>query len=82
MRHTVYTIWASMKGEEPSPWMLHAEDEYSWEGDPDRCEKAFQDARNLADKNDWDYREVEIKVDYAKIAACFENGVVEGEVAA
>jgi hypothetical protein len=80
MRFSVYTLWASMKGEEPSPWMVAAEDEASWEGDPDRCERVFQTARDLCDRNNWDYREITLKVDFDAIAKCFEVGDVDAEV--
>lgn len=82
MKLTIWTLWASMRGEEPSPWMVAAEDEYSWEGNPERCEKVFQDARDLCDKNEWDYREVKIEVDINQIAKCFESGDIKGEVVA
>ena len=81
MKVTIYTLWASMKGEEISPWMIAAEDEYSYEGDPDRCDRVFQSARDLADRNSWDYREVQIEVDIEAVAKCFESGVVGGAVA-
>lgn len=80
MKTNVYTLWASMKGTEPAPWMIAAEDENSWEGDPDRCERVFQDARDKCDYNGWDYREVTIKVDWNAVAKCFETGEVDGEV--
>jgi hypothetical protein len=79
-RHYIYTLWASLR-EDPGPWMVAAEDQHSWEGNPERCEAAFQAARDECDKNDWAYREIEILVDYEKIVACFESGVVEAEVA-
>jgi hypothetical protein len=78
----IWTLWAAMKGGDPSPWMIAAEDEYSWEGDPDRCERVFQEARDLADRNEWEYREVKISVEISEIAACFEHGSIEGEVVA
>jgi len=83
MKHRVYTLWAAMKGEQDfSPWMVAAEDEFSWQGDPDRCERVFQTARNLCDRNNWAYREVELSFDYNAVARCFESGEVDAEVEA
>lgn len=82
MTVTIYTLWASMRDSEPSPWMLAAEDEYSWEGDPDRCDKVFADARAVAERNDWDVREVRITVDIDAICERFECGATEGTVEA
>jgi len=79
VKHRVYTLWASLK-EEASPWMLVGEDEFSWEGDPDRCEKAFQDAQNLCDENEWDYREVTLLIDYKAVVKCFDSTEVEADV--
>lgn len=70
--YRIYTLWASMKGEEPAPWMMAAEDESSWEGDPDRCEAAFADARRRAKDSDWDVRELTLHVFYAAIDAAFQ----------
>jgi len=80
MKLTIYTMWASMKGSEPSPWMIAAEDEYSWEANPDRCDRVFQEARELADRNEWDYREVKVEVDADAIYKCFESGTTAGVV--
>jgi hypothetical protein len=81
MKVRVYTMWASLKGTgEASPWMIAAEDEFSWEGDPDRCERVFQTARDLADRNEWDYREVTLHVDFHAVAKCFMPNDVEVEV--
>ena len=71
MAHQIYTLWASLKGEEPGPWMIAAEDEFSWEGDPDRCEKVFADARALAAKNDWEVRELVLTFEYGKVIDAF-----------
>ena len=79
--HRVYTLWASMKDDEPGPWMIAAEDEYSWEGDPDRCEKVFADARKLAERNDWEVREITLRFDYAAIVAPFEPTEVDTDAA-
>ena len=70
-----------MKGEEPLPWMIAAEDEFSWEGDGDRCEKVFADARALAEKNGWDVREITLVVDGAKVCGAFEPVEIDAEVA-
>jgi hypothetical protein len=77
---TVYTLWASMKGEEPSPWMIAAEDEFSWEGNPERCEAVFDEARQLADRNGWDVREVNLEVDLDLVHERFEPGKADGIV--
>jgi len=76
----IYTIWAAMKDYPESFWMLAAEDEYSWEGDPDRCDAVFQTARDKADVNGWITREVEITVPFEDIAKTFLAGKTEGEV--
>ncbi len=68
----IYTLWATMKGEEPAPWMIASEDEFSWEGDPDRCEKVFADAREMAEKNGWDVREIILSVSSQKVVEAFD----------
>lgn len=80
MNVDIYTLWAALKLEDPSPWMVAAEDEFSWEGNPDRCERVFQQARELCDEKDLDYREVTIEVDIDDIVRCFESGRVSGSV--
>lgn len=80
MKWNLFTLWASPKGEEPSPWMVAAEDENSWEADPDRCERVFQTARDLCERNSWDCREVTLTFDCDAVAARFAVGEVAAEV--
>jgi hypothetical protein len=61
--------------------MIAAEDECSWEGDEDRCEKVFADARTLAEKNGWDVREITLVVEDAKVYGAFEPVKIDAEVA-
>lgn len=70
--YTIYTLWATMKGEEPAPWLIAAEDESSWEGDPARCETVFSEARELADRNGWDVREVNLSVPFSDLDEAFQ----------
>lgn len=78
-KHHVYTLWASMK-EDPAPWMIAAEDEFSWEGDPDRCEAAFKVARDKAEADDYEVREVTLLIDYGQVMRAFEPAEIEAEV--
>lgn len=76
----VYTLFAQLKGEDSGVWMIAAEDEFSWEGDPDRCEAVFRDARHRADKNGWEVREIEVSLPYDQIDAAFASPSIVGEV--
>lgn len=72
MTYRIFCLYASMKGEEePSPWLIAAEDEYSWEGDEDRCEAVFKAAREEAEKNGWEVREVTLLASIDAIAKAF-----------
>lgn len=80
---SIYTLWASMKCEdEPAPWMIAAEDEHSWEGNPERCDKVFAEAKALAERNDWDVREVVLSVSLEAICAAFLPTRIEAHVEA
>lgn len=79
MTYEIYALYASLQGE-AAPWMVAAEDEYSWEGDPDRCEREFQEWRDKAKENDWDVREITLTVDMNKIIKAFEVPHIEVEV--
>lgn len=80
MKVKVYTLWASMKDEEdPSPWMIAAEDEFSWEGDPQRCEQVFAEARRRHDSSE--IREITLEVEWDAVAAAFLPAEVAAEVA-
>jgi hypothetical protein len=76
----VYTLWATLKEEDTAPWMIAAEDEFAWEGNPERCEAVFKEARTLADQNGWDVREIEIALPYAQIITAFSVPTITGEV--
>jgi hypothetical protein len=72
MNYHVYCLYAAMKDEDPSPWMIAAEDEYSWEGDPDRCEAVFAEARKQAESAGYVVREITLIVDISAIYKAFE----------
>lgn len=80
MNVRVFTLWASMKGEEPAPWMIAAEDEFSWEANGDRCDRVFADAKALAERNGWDVREITLVVNGDVIYGEFEPLEVQVEV--
>ena len=81
MKVSVFTLWATMPdGMDVHPWMIAAEDEASWEGDPDRCEAVFKEAREKAAEAGWEVREVTLSVDYDKVVATFLPAKVEAEV--
>lgn len=75
--HRIYTLWASVK-DEAAPWMIAAEDEYAWEGNPERCAAIFKVARANAEHSDFDVREVTLLIDYGAVMRAFEP--VETEV--
>lgn len=79
-RHHVYTLWASMKGDDSGAWMIAAEDEFAWEGDPERCEGVFKAARTEAESQDFEVREVTLLLDYGTVMAAFEPTETEAEV--
>lgn len=78
-KHHVYTLWASTR-EDPAPWLIAAEDEYAWEGDPDRCEASFKVARDNAERQDFEVREVTLLIDYSEVARAFGPAEVEAKV--
>lgn len=77
--YNVYCLYASLK-EDVGPWLIAAEDEYSWEGNPERCEAVFQQARDEAAVNNWEVREVTLLVDLGAIYKAFEPTEVQAEV--
>lgn len=80
MKYQVFCLYASPKGEEPSPWLIAAEDEYAWEGDPERCEAVFKRAREEAERSGWEVREVSLLADVGAIYKAFEPTEVEAIV--
>ena len=80
MSHQIYTLWAAVPEEDPGPWMIAAEDEFSWEGDPDRCETEFKQAREKAEEAGWRVVEVTLRVDYGRVAEAFRATEVAAEV--
>lgn len=79
----VYCLFATMAGDEdPSPWLLCAVDEHSWEGgaDGNYGESEFGKARALAEKNGWQVREVWFEVDYASVARAFGPSTAEARL--
>ncbi len=81
MTYSIFCLYASLKDEpEPSPWLIAAEDEFAWEGDPDRCEAVFKVARDLGDRSGWDVREVTLTVDIDAVCKAFEPVEVEASV--
>jgi hypothetical protein len=61
-------------------WMICAEDEFSWEGDPDRCEAAFADAKSRATASGWATREIVFSVPGSQVEAVFAPAEVEASV--
>lgn len=80
MNARVYTMWASMRSEDTSPWMIAAEDEFSWEANADRCDEVFADARSLAEQNGWDVREITLVLEGQKIFDTFAPVEVRSDV--
>jgi hypothetical protein len=80
MRYRIFCLYASLKGEEPGPWLIAAEDEYAWEGAPERCEGVFAAARELAERNDWDVREISILVPMDAVYTAFESPEIAATV--
>lgn len=78
--HRVYTVWAGLKDDPESVWMIWACDEYSYDGMENEREAELAEAKKRAG-DDVEFREVTIKVGYAEIQARFLEGVVEGELA-
>lgn len=76
--YSIYTLWASVDGE--GFWVIAAEDETCWEGDPKRCEDKFAEARKQAEKDGFLVRELTLKVPYAELDKAFEPPVVEASV--
>jgi hypothetical protein len=82
MTYSIFCLYASIQGEtEPSPWLIAAEDEYAWEGDPERCEAVFKKARDDAERNGWDVREVTLNSDINAICKAFEPAEIDATVA-
>lgn len=80
MKYRVFCLYASMKDSEPAPWMIAAEDEYSWEADPGRCDAVFRKAHADALENGWEVREVTLLIDIDVIQKAFLPAEVEAEV--
>lgn len=80
MKMTIYTLWAALPDELDGFWMLHAEDAFSYEGDPDRCDAAFKTAQAQADRSGWVTREVEIEIDCDDVERAFRPAKVEGSI--
>jgi hypothetical protein len=76
----VYTIWATPKDEEPSPWMIAAEDQFCWEADPERCERVFAVAKEDAARNGWEVREITFSVDWDAVFDAFHPVTLDAEV--
>ena len=66
----IYTLWARLPNDEGA-WMIAAEDEWSWEGNPDRCRASFHLARSNAEREGNAVREIELLVDQEQIEAAF-----------
>lgn len=74
----IYTLWARLPDDEGA-WMIAAEDEYSWEGDPDRCETKFKAAKDEAERLGYIVREVWVKVDQNVIEGAFDPAKLDAE---
>ncbi len=70
--HRVYTLWAAIEDEPGSAWMIAAEDEPSWEGDPARCEAVFAEAKRRLGGG-YTFREITLLVDYRFVDAAFRT---------
>ena len=66
----IWTLWASLP-QEVAPWMIAAEDEASWEGDPTRCEAEFKAARKRAEASGYIVREITLSVDMSELDKAF-----------
>jgi hypothetical protein len=66
----VYTLWARLPDVEGA-WMIAAEDEWCWEGDPDRCKSEFDQARAKAEAEGSVVREVWFYIDQDQVEAAF-----------
>jgi hypothetical protein len=66
----IYTLWTRLPNDEGA-WMIAAEDEWCWEGDPDRCQKSFAEARAKAEKDGQVVREIWINIDQEIVEAAF-----------
>lgn len=76
----IYALFASVKGYDPSPWMIACEDEFTWEGNPERCDALFKQKRAEAERDGNEVREMVIDVDYEKVAAAFLPSEIGSEV--
>lgn len=81
MKIRIHTLWAALVEDEGAFWMLHAEDEFSYEGDPDRCDAAFKTAKANADRNGWVTRVVIITIESGEVEKAFLPLKIEGSVA-
>lgn len=80
MSYRIFCLYASLKGEEPAPWLIAAEDEHAWEGDPERCESAFKKAQAQAEQDGWETREVVLTLDISAVYKAFESPEIPAQV--
>lgn len=76
----IYTLWARIPNDDGA-WMIAAEDEWCWEGDPQRCEASFKAARDRAERDGQSVREIVIRVDQELIEAAFRPTEIPGTAA-
>lgn len=75
----VYTLWAALKEDPGAFWMVAAEDEFAWEGDPERCDAKFKAAQDEAEGQGFIVREVWIEVDSSALDPAFHPTKIKGE---
>jgi hypothetical protein len=73
---TVYTLWVALAEDPTGFWMMEARDEFSWEGDPEGCEQAFEKAKAKAKREDWIWREINLVIPFSAIEKPFEPSEV------
>lgn len=73
----IYTLWARLPNDEGA-WMIAAEDEWCWEGDPERCEQKFKEAREKVEADGNIVREVWINIDQQLVEERFSPGQIDG----
>ena len=78
-QHSIYTVWAGLKDDPESVWMIWGCDEYTYQGDPDARDAELTEIKKLQG-DEVEFREVTVKVDYSEVQARFVEGVVEGTV--
>lgn len=74
----IYTLWARLPSNEGA-WMIAAEDEWYFEGNPEHCEEKFKEAKEAAERDGNIVREIWINVDQEVIEAAFRPAETDAE---